>query len=374
MPEPIKDVNTTKTGSSPASTQQTAETKTAATVADVKTSGFDANADKLIDALIEGASTDEAAAGDVLNKNKTSETEEKKEVETEEKVEKTDEVVDDKADVKPKDEESTELAEEETTESKHEEAIPYERFKEVNDKVVTLEPLAQAHQTLLTFCHTNNITVEQFQEHCELMRLENTDPQAALKRLTEKVNGLKVQSGQGLPDDLQAELNAAKVLVESGEMPEAQYKLSEKRAKEIAELRLKHNGLEKQNRFSAMQQQQQQNAALFQSLSNWSNNIQKNDPDFSPKKSLTAPDGMFEDFLANFAFVNMQKPPNSVKEYTDNAEVAYKKVKDMAKRYQPKPAAKRVLTSTGSTSKSTSNGEAKNMDDVVAQVAKKHGY
>lgn len=323
------------------STEVSSTSTTAEQTNDVKET-YEQAAERLVNEATEADSSTETEASPALNQSKTEEeaaTEEVKETETETSTE-------------------TETKADETTETKTEEAVPYPRFKEVNDKVASLEPMAKAQQDLANFCQKSGITPEVFRETMEVLALEQNNPGEAIKRLESKLETLRVANGSGLPADLRKE-------VEEGT-------LSEARAKELAKLRLSSKSLESQQRQTAAQQEQQQQQFLVAQLERWATDKAKLDPSFKPKAQPADPDGRFEDFLDKFARFNMEARPSSLQDYIANAEKAF----DMlVKRTTTaaRPVAKKALSSNGASRRST-EVEPKTPDDVMKLVAQKHGY
>lgn len=341
MADQNKDVKPKTDASS--TSEQTATTK------DVKT--LDQEAERLVaeQATAESSTGEEQAEeGAVLEENSTEEGKESEES-AEEAEQKTDEG-------KEGEEETDKGEQKETTE--HEEAVPYTRFKEVNDKLVSMQPEAEAQRRLSQFCQANNITVEQFQQALELLRLENANPAEALKHYTNKLESLRVSTGTGLPADLQKE-------VEEGV-------LSESRAKEIAQLRLKSTQAERSSQAATFDAEQRQRQAAVDTLQQWAVTKQKTDPSFKPKAGPNAVDGRWEDWVDKFARFNLEKPPQTLQDYLSNAETAYDMLVKRVAAAVKKP--KKVITSDNASHRSTTPPEPKSMDDVAANVARKHGY
>lgn len=252
--------------------------------------------------------------------------------------------------------EEAESTEGEQTEEGHEEAIPYDRFKEVNERAKQYEPLAQAQVQLQEFCVSNQITPSEFQETMQLLALKRTNPTEAAKRFLSLAESIEVSTGSKLPSDLAQE-------VEEGT-------LSEARAKELAQLRVAKNGLEQTTQQTIQQQQQQYLQDMSATLVNWAGSKSKADPAFKPKTNDKAEDGKFEDFTARFQLRCSQKLPTNAREVLATAEAAYADVMSLAKRYGPKPVKRKVLTNSSAAKTIT---PPKTMDDVVEQFAASNG-
>ncbi len=250
------------------------------------------------------------------------------------------------------------------TDKKTEEAVPYERFKEVNEKVKSLEPLAQAHQQIVQHCQTNRIDPTQFAEGMNMMALVNNNPEQALQKFEGYVEQLRVALGKGLPADLQQEVTDGT--------------LSEKRAKEIAQSRIQMQSRDSTNRFSQLQQQQAEQQQTLQAMGSWMDNKLKLNPSFKQKAKPTDQDGLFEDFLKNNTWLFTQRRPMNGQsftpfELTSMAEEAYGETMKMAQRYTPKPVTKKApVSSSGASHRSTAPRDAKSPEDVVNQIAAKY--
>jgi len=387
MDQDNKDLDVKKTSVGSSATTQTSETQTTAKADDVKKPTFDSIADGLIeDALKQESDTsaeDETEekddSSDVLKKNGTDESEE--EVEKEEESTETSDDDDDEEQEKVGEEADEDEEEDDksattktTDDGKHEKAIPYQRFKEVNDKVVALEPLAKAQQNVVEYCQKNQISPEQFQDALATLATLNTNPKEGLAKLKALVSQFEVGLGESLPKDLQDELTEAKAEVEAGTLSQARYDVMEKRAKELAKVRIQGQQLTSRQQQAAQEHAQQQQNELLSALNSWSAQKQKSTPGFKAKSKESDPDGMFEDFLAKNAFYWQQNPPQSVAQAIAIADKAFEYTMGLAKRYGEKPKAKKVITSTTTSTRKQLNGEPKTMDEVVKAVGRKHGY
>lgn len=241
-------------------------------------------------------------------------------------------------------------------EKKTEEAVPYDRFKEVNERAKQYEPLAVAQSQLQDYCIQNNITPTEFQEALSILALKKQNPAEAAKRLLSMAETIEVSNGSKLPADLQQEV--------------ADGTLSEARAKELARLRIEKNAVVQTSQQTIEQQQQRYVAEMSNGLINWAATKAKTDTSFKPKANDKAADGKFEDFVARFHYRSSQKMPQSMQDVINLAEQAYEDVNAMARRYMPKAAKKKVLTNS---SVATTITSPKSMDDVVENFAREKG-
>lgn len=241
------------------------------------------------------------------------------------------------------------------TEQKTQEAIPYERFKEVNDKniefeakVKELEPLAESQRSIINFCQENNISGEDFQKTLEIARLIQVDPAAALKEIEPIYNALKGLTGEVLPADL-------KQAVDDGVLPEAY-------AKELAKARGGRQFSDLQNRNTQQRLQQDQNrqfvTSIQTSIKTWADTKVLSDPDFKPKAGPNAADGKFEVFSDRLFKLMTAEPPKNVADAVKLAERAYEEVGKMFSNLKPKPAPSKSVSSTKSTTNNSTSDKA----------------
>jgi hypothetical protein len=310
------------------------------------------------------APQDAKPAGDAPKESETGEMTEEEVKEEKEEVAKPEEGEGDEneqADEKEPDDDEKADKPEDT--AKHEKAVPYERFVEVNEKLKSSEPLAQAQRELVQHLRASQIDSNQFSEGLQVMALVNSDPEKALATFEGYVDRLRVQLGKGLPADLQKEVTEGL--------------LSENRAKELAQSRLKAQTYESTNRYSQMAQQNAEQQQIVDSMSVWMSSKQKLNPSFVPKAKPTDSDGPFEDFLKNNTWLFTQRRPANGQRFTPYemtgiAEEAYTETLKMAQRYTPKPKAHKVLSSTSASQRSHASADPKSEKDVVEQIAAKY--
>ncbi len=176
-------------------------------------------------------------------------------------------------------EQQTETKVETQGEKKTEEAIPYERFSEVNNKKAELErelesakPLVEQSRALNDFMAQNQISPQEFQSALKYLQALRSDPKAAYAMLKPTYEQLASLAGERLPQDLQAEVVAGT--------------LAQERALEIAQARA-------QQTYQQWQQQQRQTGqfqsvqqAVTGTIQSWATTKQSVDPDFKPGTPL----------------------------------------------------------------------------------------
>lgn len=348
---------------------------------DVKKETFDSFAAKAVDAVLAGASSDEGKEKADQSGSKSEPDKEKEIASTDEKQEASTDSSDDNSDENEQKNEDEDKSEEEQTnedekneqteeekvdtktddksaDGKTEKTIPYERFKQVNEKAQAYEQGAKYWDQHVNYCQQNQITPDQHRDGLQMLALINTNPEQALARLESLVTDLKVQTGRGLPKDLQDEVEAGT--------------LSDVRAKELAQARLNRTKHESQTRQSALQQQQSEQQALLGALQVWSNNKSKLIPEFKPKTE-GGKDGLFEDFIEKQSYLWTVETPRNITDAIALADKALAQVQERAKRYAPKPVVKKAPPTSGR-SRHTENDKPASTDDILKKIGRKHGY
>lgn len=269
--------------------------------------------------------------------------------------------------------ESDEESEKEVAELEAGKPVPYDRFKEVNDKFRAVEadfqsvkPMVENFQQIQSFCQANAITGEQFTAMLETQAMLNTDPAKALERLVPIVESLQGFVGNKLPADLQTKVDEGKMEVDD--------------AREMAKLRAQSQFGEKKTQHTLKQQQQREAAQaqrqMADSLVTWETTKAKLDPDYakgSPKWDMVQ-----DTFIAMLHAVDAQgNYKNPVKVANDAVTLMDKAYEVVAQRLGKsngkKPATRKVLSSNGSSSTSTKvtrPEDAKTMQEAInAQLA-----
>lgn len=248
---------------------------------------------------------------------------------------------------------AAEKAKREADELKENERLDkHPRFQELNTKVQQLEPLAKSAQLDQQFCQQWNIAPEQKKQAMELAALVNTNPKEAIKSLTELVEQLKLSTGEALPKDLAAE-------VEAGTM-------SKDRATELHMLRLQKEQSTVQQKRMTQTQQEQHEAALRDGLNVWGSLKARSDADFKPKAKATDPDGKFEVTFNQIRLLSMENFPKTVGEAQAIADKAYAYANQIFSRTQRVPRARRVLNGDGGSS-NHQNGDSPEEGETMAQ-------
>lgn len=243
-------------------------------------------------------------------------------------------------------EETTEEAVEEEVateeEPKHEEAVPYERFKEVNGKVADLEskvkvyePQVQRIKAIDDYVAQHNIRPEQLQSAFEYLKHINSDPAKAYEMLKPTFEKLAEYVGERLPSDLQDRVAAGT--------------LEPELAKEIARGRADKQYQQIRQQAAQGQSVQQQAAQKGEAVSTWATTKMAQDPDFRP--STDGNDGKWEfvhkELIAQGGVHFFETPQAAIKA----TEVAYEKAtKHFARFQKPATVTKRPIKSTNSQS------------------------
>ena len=207
------------------------------------------------------------------------------------------------------------------------------------------------------YCQERGITDQQFQQALEFVSLANSDPRAALAKLTPIVEQLSEVSGSKLPADLQ------KKVTEGVLDPET--------AAEVARLRAD----QKFGTARAQTEAQRQHAAvvssMVQNLNAWDKNKRATDVDFDKKSELVR-----SRFLSLYqAMTKDGQPVNPVRSAADAvalAERAYADVQKSIEAFIPAKPAKRVLPSNGASTKTTKSAPGTMREAVAAMLREKY--
>ena len=272
-------------------------------------------------------------------------------------------------DEKPEGEKEENPAGEEATEEEAEsqKPVPYERFVEVNTKLrdasAELEAMRPAYQEQQRFAKAlvdNGIGQEDFTMALEVLSIAKRDPEAALKRLMPFVDGLRGLTGEVLPADLKAKVEANEVSLEA--------------AKQWAKDRAKAGLTERQSKTLQERQQAERvrthNASCFQAIDELEQTIRKTDPDYKPKASKDAPDGVWEKVVK---MINRVAPEELLKSPKNATEVV-KEIYDIVKSsHVPVRPVRRALSSNGSSTTRTTNKVPETVEEAVSTLLKSRG-
>lgn len=200
-------------------------------------------------------------------------------------------------------------------------AVPYERFKQINDERKAYEPYAKQAIGLQKYMEQNNISHEEVNSLFEIAALLKSDPTAAKAKLQPIVDSLNGFVGEKLPTDLQKRVDDGVIDVDS--------------AKEIASLRNQKNFENNRNQQSAAQQHQN---AVLNAVTQWETQKRIDDPDFEKKEKLVS-----AAWLQKLSTVQNVTPQISVR----LAEEAWKEVNQQVSSFVPKAPIKKVMTTNG---------------------------
>jgi len=252
--------------------------------------------------------------------------------------------------------------EEQTQEDKDSE-LPFNthpRFQELvkqknefAQQVESLKPQVERVKTLDKYCQDNGITEQEFHDALNIVALLKKDPRAARSKLNEFVETIDVTLGDRLPVDIQKKVDDGVIDLES--------------AKELAQARLSSRNSQWQVKTSEQRHAEEQNRLKVEAITSWQASKQSSDPDFQKK---------FDLIQDRFVFLINTEPPQTAQQAVALAEKAYKFVNDKLGMFVPKPKAKKVLTTNGSSShKEADDFVMKSLDDVgkvVDLIVAKH--
>lgn len=268
-----------------------------------------------------------------------------------------------------------------TPEDKHEETIPYERFQEVNERLKGAEEKARGYENIEAFCRQNRITNDQYEQAMKFLAAVNGgDYEMASKYLAEVDNNLQGLMGKRLPDDLQKD-------VDSGDLPLV-------RAQEIAKLRAQTRMGEARTKAVQADAESRRQADLqsrqADAAEQWEKAKRSTDVEYKPKAKDSDPNGKWELTRAFYKDMLYQTRQNAsgetvyVNPVTDERslvallEKAYAEATKSIRTFKGvKPATKKVLSSNGSSSTTTSGKrleDAKTLTEAISIGMQERGY
>lgn len=246
--------------------------------------------------------------------------------------------------------------------------VPYERFNEVitaknvaEQQLNDMKPLADHYLSIHTHCEANNISPDEFRYWMNVAALSKSDPAKALEVLQPQLQQFQSFTGDALPPDLKA-------AVEAGEI-----KLEHAKRLVAAENKTKFGQQQQQVTMQQLrQQQEQQLAQSFQSaLGAWISTKKGTDPDFVPKSSENDPDGKFELFLHKLDVDARRSGIKSAADLVALAEKVLTSVNTTVGRFSPKPPnGSKVIRSTNARSTSIA---PKTFEEAISAGAAKAG-
>lgn len=254
--------------------------------------------------------------------------------------------------------------EEQKEESKVEDKgpIPYERFAEVNkakteaeQTLASYKPAVDAYNSIAEFCSTNNIEPQDFQYWLNVAAMVKNDPEKAMELLNPKVQELQGFKGEVLSPELSA-------AVENGEM-------SLEWAKKLAAAENRQKFAAKQTQQTQEQARQQQQKRFIQEVQmafdSWSTTKMSSDPDFKPKASPDAKDGLFELVLYKIGAEWQRAGIQTPQDLTAFADKCYNAIKGTVSSFAAPRRNGVVIRSNQSTT--SGQGEPKSLEDAIAR-------
>ena len=237
-----------------------------------------------------------------------------------------------------------------------------EKVAEVNQyksEVERLKPLAEAQESIAAYLTENGVTPQEFQNAVEIAALLKTNPEAAANKLRPMLESLGYSAEGGLPKDLVEKVENGTIQLDD--------------AKEIARLRVQAKAAETRGMTAQQVQVQAASAAKAQAIQSWESATAATNPDFRPKTDPNGPDGLYEMTVLKFSQLMQTQPPRTPQQITALAQRAYEGVMKTFGALKPKPKPTAKVLSTTSSSGTTAVAEPKSVQDVVMQVAAKHG-
>jgi hypothetical protein len=258
--------------------------------------------------------------------------------------------------------EETETAPEEGKKSEESKEPPFHehpRWKEVvkerdtyKEEIAQLKPLAEQTKALHQFLQENEVPSEDAQQALVLAALMRKNPQEAVKHLRTILENTETVLGARLPADLQKRVDDGLIDAET--------------AKEVARLRVERQTSEMQVKRSQGTAAEQATMAMAGAVTQWETSKATSDADWQRKYP------MLQD---RFSVLAAQRPPKTPAEAVALAETAYSEVTQRLTGFLPKPTQKKVLSSTGSSTKASAELQLDSLNDLgklVRSVAARH--
>lgn len=205
----------------------------------------------------------------------------------------------------------------------------------------------------------NQINDEQLAEALQLLALANSNPAQAIEKLQAITDRLSKVAGTKLPEDLATKVQEIEALVEEKVLDQETGKSIIENIKETARLRAEKQFGTERGKQTAAQRAAETQRAIVQDLNAWDENKAKTDPDFGMKKELV--------MTKYIELMQLEGKPQDSKQAITMAEKALAWVDAQAGKFRPKPRARRVVTSNGS-STTTSRERPKTALGAVAQM------
>jgi len=248
--------------------------------------------------------------------------------------------------------------------------IPYERFKEVNEAKVQYEkqinefkPLAESQKSIISFCQNHNISPDDFQYWLDVAATIKSDPNKALELLQPQLDQLQAFRGDKLPDDLQKDVDDGVLTLAHAKRiaaAERQKEWTEKKALQTAEQR-------------KQELSQKYQTEMTNSLVSWAESKGSKVPEFKPKTSPNAKDGLYEFFINKLTVDLSRAEIKDEKSLIAFAEKTFESVLESFGGFiaRPKAAGNKVLRT--SQTNGSQQGEPKTLDDAIKRAAQQHG-
>lgn len=222
------------------------------------------------------------------------------------------------------------------------------RWIEVQEQLKEAKPLVEKQRHLQGYREKFGISEEQFSQAMELLALVNVDPEGALKRMGEFTGQIETRIGTKLPADLQK-------AVDDGEMSQ---EWAEKVAKQKVAVETERQQRQRQVQESARQAQ----SSIGEAVNAWEKATQKHDPTFQENSEV------YNLVLDRITRMFGQTPPRSPQHAVEMTQRAYEDITGTISKLGPRPAAKKILTTNGSSTKTTVAPKPKTADDVARRV------
>lgn len=224
---------------------------------------------------------------------------------------------------------------------------------EAKESLAQYKPLIDQATAINNYREQHNIKPQTFEAALNIAALMENDPAKALEALRPHYEQLQRWNGELLPDDLQAQVAAGTLPIDL--------------AKELSLARLKTQQGQQQGQTLMQQQQELQHRTILSSLQSWAEGKRTTNPDFAPKKSAKAPDGVFEIANMKYSLMVQQRPPQTPSDAIAMAETALAEAQGFFKQFRTAPTPTKSLAAK-SRSSSTAQPVIKNEMDVARAI------
>lgn len=231
------------------------------------------------------------------------------------------------------------------------------KVAELDTKVKELEPQAKSWDYHTKFMDQYGIPQQEVDQMMSFLALVRTNPAQAREVLKPMWEQLTSVDPNTLPQELQD-------AVKAGDM-------TEDYARRLWKAEATGKSSAVAGKFSAQKQLRDEQKTRDDAISSWDALKRKTDPDFAPKVK-GAKNGLWEEVSKGYTYLKVIHPPRTVAEELGLLEQAYTEAKEYVASLRSPIRPSRTIASSKVSGKAR-NGAPKDIDGVVAAVAREHG-